>query len=445
MGFNGFTEWLFSALLGWMQLIYNWFWSMIATGGQNEFMPWFSDHWLTIAIAILLIGLAADYTIYLMRWQPYHIWLGALRRARGYVMKPFERERAGAPHYAGYRRVLEGYEGNADAAHVSADTHVWQPEADDAEPVQVYEATSQSGERPSISVNSMSRSRTAPMYGRPEIDRRQTYGAKSYDAHGAGERRSPFNGAYSGESAAPDRSHAHIEAAAGLSGGGAYADEREVMPASPLPPEINVIRADGQLPPADEANEGRADDCFAPESPFAPPKFARSAESKLPLYGRMYSRPVPAFMPPLSADEMRPQVKLPDIEPLSDAVSAAPVPPAVPTPLPAAAPEQSPQSTAPAQAARRRGKHSAPVVSAPVPPERAGNAPTSVAPTAPESAAAYEGDNAQPDAAPPKAAHVSVKPVARRDGAACAHRSIDVHRAVRQAPAMLDFDDEDFK
>ena len=113
MGLNGFTEWLFSALLSWMQIIYNWFWSMLATGGQNEFMPWFSDNWLTIVGVLLIAGLVVDYTIYLMRWQPYHVWLTTLRRARGYVSRPFVKEQPRLK-YAGYRRVLEGYEGQRD-------------------------------------------------------------------------------------------------------------------------------------------------------------------------------------------------------------------------------------------------------------------------------------------------------------------------------------------
>ena len=97
MGLNGFTEWLFSALLSWMQIIYNWFWSMLASGGQNEFMPWFSDNWIKIVLILLAAGLIIDYTIYLMRWQPYHIWLTALRRARGVRIAPLRQGDGQAP------------------------------------------------------------------------------------------------------------------------------------------------------------------------------------------------------------------------------------------------------------------------------------------------------------------------------------------------------------
>ncbi len=141
MGLNGFTEWLFSALLSWMQIIYNWFWSMLATGGQNEFMPWFSDNWLTIVGVLLIAGLVVDYTIYLMRWQPYHVWLTTLRRARGYVSRPFVKEQPRLK-YAGYRRVLEGYEGQRDERRNgrSAPLDARPPQREADAPAQVYEA-----------------------------------------------------------------------------------------------------------------------------------------------------------------------------------------------------------------------------------------------------------------------------------------------------------------
>ena len=82
MKLNGFTQWIFSVLLSWMRLVYNWFWSMLATGGQNRFMPWFVSAWLPVVIVLILLGIAIDYTIYLKRWKPDHIWIVTLERAR---------------------------------------------------------------------------------------------------------------------------------------------------------------------------------------------------------------------------------------------------------------------------------------------------------------------------------------------------------------------------
>ena len=130
MSLNGFTGWLFSALLSWMQIIYNWLWSMLASGGQNEFMPWFSDNWARIALILIVAGLIIDYTVYLMRWQPYHIWLNTLRRARGAVMRPFKKEQP-KQHYAGYRRVLEGADEMPRTARAPRQ---------DQRPVRTYEA-----------------------------------------------------------------------------------------------------------------------------------------------------------------------------------------------------------------------------------------------------------------------------------------------------------------
>ena len=141
MGLNGFTEWLFSALLSWMQIIYNWFWSMLASGGQNEFMPWFSDNWLKLVIILLAVGLVVDYTIYLMRWRPYHVWLTTLRRARGYVSKPFAKEQP-RRQYAGYKRVLEGL----DDEDIAGDTRAM-PSSRARDRVEVYEGETLSASR----------------------------------------------------------------------------------------------------------------------------------------------------------------------------------------------------------------------------------------------------------------------------------------------------------
>ena len=141
MGLNGFTEWLFSALLSWMQIIYNWFWSMLASGGQNEFMPWFSDNWLKLVIILLAVGLVVDYTIYLMRWRPYHVWLTTLRRARGYVSKPFAKEQP-RRQYAGYKRVLEGLDDEDSAGDTRA-----MPNSRARDRVEVYEGETLSASR----------------------------------------------------------------------------------------------------------------------------------------------------------------------------------------------------------------------------------------------------------------------------------------------------------
>lgn len=297
MGLNGFTEWLFSALLSWMQIIYNWFWSMLASGGQNEFMPWFSDNWLKIVAILLVIGLVVDYTIYLMRWQPYHVWLTALRRAKGYVSRPFAKEQHKL-HYAGYKRVLEGYEGDDDdydarsprrrvAARGASDarnegTRVYaaQPAEHAAHRVAAVEARPADA-RASGSVHAPDRS----VYARPTTD-------------------DGFETETVRVAAAVKPEHAALGHADGVDAEG-YEPERVAAPMQPN----DGPDGEQMLNVPNKAAEFSNDDMFS-----EPPAFARSTRESAPVYGRIHQGPGQQFMPVGMEADTRPQFELPDME-----------------------------------------------------------------------------------------------------------------------------------
>ncbi len=282
MGLNGFTEWLFSALLSWMQIIYNWFWSMLATGGQNEFMPWFSDNWLTVVGVLLIAGLVVDYTIYLMRWQPYHVWLTTLRRARGYVARPFAKEQPRLK-YAGYRRVLEGVSEPAprDARRPAPDARP--PRAD--QPVQVYQAA------PARSAEAAPRERYAAAEPRPHA--RPAYAPPESRPYAEPE---PY---------AEPRAYAEPEP---------YAEPADV-PGAAAP---EALDAEGYVPESVAAAE--------PPLFSDPPQFARG-ERDAPLYGRVYPGYGSQFMPIGLAEERSTQVELPEPPPaLAETIEFTPAP-----------------------------------------------------------------------------------------------------------------------
>ena len=289
MGLNGFTEWLFSALLSWMQIIYNWFWSMLASGGQNEFMPWFSDNWIKIVLILLAAGLIIDYTIYLMRWQPYHIWLTALRRARGYVSRPFAKETA-KPHYAGYRRVLEDVEG-AQPAPGSARS----PERTAHERVRVYEA--EPVQQPPAAA------RDDSAFKRPLVRPPQ-------DARPASDRQ------YMRPESAP----------APVATDSAFAYEDDF--ADDYAPDT-ALDAEGYVPESVIAPPAPDADKYDEPMFSAPPTFARSARETAPVYGRVYQSPGQPILPlGMDEDERRPQVELPGMDvpgAAQDAAADAPV------------------------------------------------------------------------------------------------------------------------
>ena len=289
MGLNGFTEWLFSALLSWMQIIYNWFWSMLASGGQNEFMPWFSDNWIKIVLILLAAGLIIDYTIYLMRWQPYHIWLTALRRARGYVSRPFAKETA-KPHYAGYRRVLEDVEG-AQPAPGSARA----PERTEHAKVRVYEA------EPVKQPPAAARGDSA--FKRPLVRPPQ-------DARPASDR----------QFMRPESAPAPVATDSAFAYEDDFADD--YAPDTALDAE-GYVPESVIAPPAPDADE------YDEPMFSAPPTFARSARETAPVYGRVYQSPGQPILPlGMDEDERRPQVELPGMDvpgAVQDAAAGAPV------------------------------------------------------------------------------------------------------------------------
>lgn len=314
MGLNGFTEWLFSALLSWMQIIYNWLWSMLASGGQNEFMPWFSDNWLKIVLILIIVGLVVDYTIYLMRWQPYHVWLTTLRRARGYVSRPFTREQP-RMRYAGYRRVLEGCEGEEVGAVATGAAGA--AGAARRRSAGTYEARPRTQRAAgALEVRPAERAAAQPN-ARPARPERSAYARRADGQHAYGN----VAEEYAPESAA--REYERPESIAAEEYAPVSAAREYERPASVAAEEYAPVNA--ML--ADEPDGGMALDAdgYVPETVSAPgegeqpefgepPVFARSTRESAPVYGRAYQRPGQSFMPIGVESDMRPQVELPDME-----------------------------------------------------------------------------------------------------------------------------------
>lgn len=77
-----FANTLFSALLGWVQTAASWLWSLITNSDMNAWIRWLLDHWLSLLMLLCIGGLVLDFIVYLIRWQPYRVWVSFLRRRR---------------------------------------------------------------------------------------------------------------------------------------------------------------------------------------------------------------------------------------------------------------------------------------------------------------------------------------------------------------------------
>lgn len=78
---DGFTNTVFSLMLGWLQMAVSMIWSGLTKQGGG-FLQWIGEHWLLLALILLGIGLAADLMVYLFRWEPFRVWRSFFKRLR---------------------------------------------------------------------------------------------------------------------------------------------------------------------------------------------------------------------------------------------------------------------------------------------------------------------------------------------------------------------------
>lgn len=74
-----FADSLFTVLMSWVRGLVNAIWALF-TSDHTTLLEFFGKNWLLIAVVIIAAGLVIDWIIWLMRWQPYHLWAQRARR-----------------------------------------------------------------------------------------------------------------------------------------------------------------------------------------------------------------------------------------------------------------------------------------------------------------------------------------------------------------------------
>lgn len=74
-----FADSLFTVLMGWVRSLVNAIWALF-TSDHTTMLEFFGKNWLVIAVVIIAGGLVIDWIIWLLRWQPYHLWAQRARR-----------------------------------------------------------------------------------------------------------------------------------------------------------------------------------------------------------------------------------------------------------------------------------------------------------------------------------------------------------------------------
>ena len=70
-----FAQNLIELMLSWMRLIALWVWNFFQADMADGFLSWFADHWKSLALFVIIVGLVMDWLIWMIRWRPYWLWL----------------------------------------------------------------------------------------------------------------------------------------------------------------------------------------------------------------------------------------------------------------------------------------------------------------------------------------------------------------------------------
>ena len=98
-----FADSLFTVLMSWVRGLVNAIWALF-TSDHTTLLEFFGKNWLIIAVVIIAAGLVIDWIIWLLRWQPYHLWA---QRARRMLRMEEPEEEAQAPARA-HAAVMPG-------------------------------------------------------------------------------------------------------------------------------------------------------------------------------------------------------------------------------------------------------------------------------------------------------------------------------------------------
>ena len=93
MANNEFTQGVVEILLGWIRWLTSWVWDFFQADMAGGFISWFAAHWLSMAVTFMIIGLIADFIVWMIRWRPYWLWL----RKRQVIYEEVPREQSDEP------------------------------------------------------------------------------------------------------------------------------------------------------------------------------------------------------------------------------------------------------------------------------------------------------------------------------------------------------------
>lgn len=81
---------LFTVLMSWVRALVSGIWALFSSE-DTTLLGFLGKNWMIVAGVIIAAGLVIDWLIWLIRWQPYHIWAQRARRFLGIVQEEEEK------------------------------------------------------------------------------------------------------------------------------------------------------------------------------------------------------------------------------------------------------------------------------------------------------------------------------------------------------------------
>ena len=76
MTISGYSSAIVDTMLGWLKGFANWVLRLFNLAGSVRVSPllWLSHNWLKLLIFFMIVGVAADVLVWLVRWRPHWVW-----------------------------------------------------------------------------------------------------------------------------------------------------------------------------------------------------------------------------------------------------------------------------------------------------------------------------------------------------------------------------------
>ena len=71
---TGYTNAIVDTMLGWLKGLASWVLRLFNLSAGGSPLKFLADNWLKILIILLIVGVAADVIIWLIRWRPHWVW-----------------------------------------------------------------------------------------------------------------------------------------------------------------------------------------------------------------------------------------------------------------------------------------------------------------------------------------------------------------------------------